>query len=93
MGKYLPVEARPVTAFQWKSTIPSSVHELINYLVNEGHNFELFPIKNTVSIIVGYDTEDQVRVDHSEWIVFDGTEISTYDTTSFFAKYQAGPSS
>lgn len=94
MGKFLPINARPVQAFQWKSNSAQLVHELISYLVQEGHHFELFSHQGDcgISVIVGYDMDDQVSVGEKQWIVFDGEEIDIYETKNFFEKYQVAES-
>lgn len=93
MGKFLPIDARPVLAFQWKSNSPQLVYELISHLHQEGRSFELFGVQGSgTSLIIGYDFDDQVRVDEKQWVVFDGEDTEVFDTKDFFAKYQVAES-
>lgn len=90
MGKFLPRKARPVMAFQWKSNSTTCVYELISFLHKEGHDFKLitFPGSQGISIIIGFDVDDQVRADEKQWIVFEGEEINIMDTKDFFEAYE-----
>lgn len=90
MGRYIPKEAAAVDAFQWNQRSPSLVGKMIAYLRENDTCFELFGMSGTaVSIIVGDDDDNQVRVDHNCWLVVEDGEFKTYDTSTFYEKYRA----
>lgn len=90
MGKYIPKEANAVDAFQWNRMSWSLVGKMITYLSENDIRFELFGVNGTgVSIIVGDEDDNQVRVDHNCWLVVQGGEFKTYDTKTFYDKYRA----
>lgn len=92
MGKYLPIEAEPVQAFQWKSNSTVLVYELIKFLVDEDHHFELLATSSGVSIIIGFDMDDQIQVDENQWVIFKGPDILTRSTKDFFENFKAAGS-
>ena len=93
MGKFLPIESRPVEAFLWKSYYGNLVYDLISYLNGVGKDFELISFSGStgVSILIGCD-EDQIRVDEKEWVIFDGDSFYTLDEKNFQVKFRAGAS-
>ena len=92
MGRYLPKEARPIEAFQWKTNSTTCMWEIINFLHREGIDFEIHGEDDEVFLLVGesdmsWDSTKYVKVPDTHWLVVDGDELYTMPTTPFFEKY------
>lgn len=94
MGKYLPKETRAVYAFQWKTNSTTLMVDILTHLHNEGIDFELWPDEGGSSLIVGdeemsWDQTKYVKVLNCHWLVIDGDELRTLNTSDFFEQYRA----